>query len=241
MVLGIASRASGPSHRPDDPAPVEDTSTTALPGVLIPDVVPGATLTTETPCPAENGSSPRTTGFIGPPPMCIDEGFFYTATIRTTEGDLVVNINPHQAPQAANNFVVLSLYHFYDGQPISGIVPRMAFAVRAAIDNPDGLESPGYTIPAETPSGGQTFMFGSIAMVPVSDVSTDFAASFIVATYEDAISLPQELTQFGLVVDGADTMHTIDASGNQSGQPTKVIMIDSITISKGVEIGSTGG
>lgn len=243
MMAGFAGTTT--SRRGTDGASTQTsqfTTTTSLqPGVTIPGVAPGASLTGETPCPAEDGSSPRTTTFAGPPPMCIEPDFFYTARITTSVGDLVMNINPHQAPQAANNFIVLSRYHFYDGQPISGIMPRMAFAVRAAIESSEGTESPGYTLPSEAPAGGQAFMFGSVAMAPVSETSTDFAAAFVVATYESATSLPQELTQFGFVVEGDDTVLAIDESGNAMGQPTKLITIDSIAVTKGAPIGVTGG
>lgn len=238
MVIGVGFGASNqPTKQTASNQQATSTTTTPpQPGVSIPIVAPGAALTEATPCPAEDGSSPRTTTFIGPPPMCIDPGFFYTATITTSEGDMVVNINPRQAPQAANNFVVLSRYHFYDGQPISEIMPRTAFAVGANIDNPAGIESPGYTVASETPEQGQVFMFGSIAMTPVSETNDDFSAAFVIATYENAINLSQELTQFGFVVEGDDTVQAIDKSGNPSGQATRVITIDSITISKGVAI-----
>ena len=47
-----------------------------------------------TDCPAADGSSPRTTTFDGPPPMCIDPEKRYTARIETSLGELVVALDP---------------------------------------------------------------------------------------------------------------------------------------------------
>lgn len=115
----------------------------------------------------------------------------------------------------------------------------MAFVVGADIDNPDGVESPGYTVGAEIPENGQVFVFGSIAMVPTSESSDDFSAAFVIATYENATSLPQNLTQFGFVMEGDDTVKAIDSAGNSLGQPTQVITVDSITITPGEKINIT--
>lgn len=214
------------------------TTTTTVPttGVDVPRVPAGAAMSGPTPCPAEDGSSARTTSFSGPPTNCIDPANFYSATISTTKGDLLVNLNPKQAPAAVNNFVVLSRYHFYDGQPFSAILPRKSAAVAAAIDNPAGVESPGYTLPSEVPAQGQIYVFGSIAMVPVSARSDDYSAAFLIATLDQAPDLPSNLTQFGMVVDGSDALLAINKAGSQSGQPTEVITIKSISVTKGVPI-----
>ena len=63
----------------------------------------GEALTGATPCPAEDGSSPRVTLFAEAPPTCIDPTYFYVATIRTTKGDLSVQLNPTRAPATVND------------------------------------------------------------------------------------------------------------------------------------------
>jgi hypothetical protein len=101
----------------------DETTTTAAEAVEI--VLPGegASITGETPCPAADGSSARTTGFEQPPPTCIEEGVTYTATLATTEGDVVIELDSAAAPVTVNNFVVLSRYHFYDNVPFHRIIP----------------------------------------------------------------------------------------------------------------------
>ena len=239
MVAGFAGAISGGSNSATTTTTASTSSTTStLPtkGVNTPIPPAGAELTGPTPCPAEDGSSPRTTTFAGPPPSCIDNDYFYNATISTTKGDLKININPHQAPGAANNFVVLSRYHYYDGQAFSVILPRESAGVQGEIDNPAGRSSPGYTLPGEVPAAGQIYVPGSIAMVPINATGDDFAAAFLLATFDQAPALPPNLTQFGIMLDGATVLQALDKASSKSGQPTEVITITGITVTQSVKI-----
>ena len=49
----------------------------------LPSTIAGATLTGDTPCPAADGSSPRTITFAKAPPSCIDASKTYTAEVTT--------------------------------------------------------------------------------------------------------------------------------------------------------------
>ena len=65
-------------------------------------------------CPKADGSSPRQLTFAGSPPQCMEAGKTYTATVKTNLGTVVMTMDPSRAPQAANSFVFLSGYHYYD-------------------------------------------------------------------------------------------------------------------------------
>jgi peptidyl-prolyl cis-trans isomerase B (cyclophilin B) len=65
-------------------------------------------------CPKADGSSPRTLTFSSPPPQCMVSGKTYTATVKTNLGTVVMKMDPSKAPKAANAFVFLSGYHYYD-------------------------------------------------------------------------------------------------------------------------------
>src|SRR3546814_280885 len=98
----------------------EDGSTTGTTaGEAVEIVLPGEgeSITGETPCPPADGSAERTTAFESAPPTCIEDGKTYTATLATTEGEIVIELDAEAAPETVNNFVVLSRYHFYDGVP----------------------------------------------------------------------------------------------------------------------------
>jgi peptidyl-prolyl cis-trans isomerase B (cyclophilin B) len=127
------------------------TSTTTAPGTppSAPDQT-GGTLKSWS-CPKANGSSPHILHFPKTePPMCIDPAKTYTATLATTEGKITFVLDTKHTPLTANNFVVLSLYHYYDGTSIDRIdtsidIEQTGSPSTQNISDP----GPGYTIKDE--------------------------------------------------------------------------------------------
>ena len=233
LVAGVfGARSAGNNDNGETASTTSTRSATPVTGLAsLPFPPPGEQLTTPTTCPAEDGSSPRVTSFAGPPPTCIDPTMFYEAIISTTKGDLKVQLNPEQAPNAVNNFVVLSRYHYYDGQPFTSIIPRQSAGVAAIFENPAGVTSPGYTLPEEVPDVGQIFVPGSVAMIPEQGAPSDgYGGAFLIATFELAPGIPQQVTQFGIMLDGQDVLIALEGAASQSGEPTEVITITSVAV-----------
>ena len=81
------------------------------------------------------------------------DNYEYSAVIRTSKGDIELFLLPDASPQTVNNFATLARYHYYDGLPITKIVPRGW----AEIDDPvgaDGGRGPGYRLPNEADARG---------------------------------------------------------------------------------------
>lgn len=211
------------------------TASTTPPASLAP-VAPGATLTEATPCPAEDGSSPRTTSFAGPPPVCIDTAFTYQAVVHTTVGDITLQLNSAETPTAVNNFVVLSRYHYYDGQPFAPIVTKTLVGVEAAFAGSDRTASPGYELPSEVPPQGQLNGAFTVAFIPLSD-SGSYDAPFFIATFGGPVELDTPATVFGMVLDGDETLKAIDQAGSTTGRPSQEILITSIDVTQSVPVG----
>jgi cyclophilin family peptidyl-prolyl cis-trans isomerase len=55
--------------------------------------------------------------------MSIDVKKHYTATIRTAKGDIVVELDPVNAPITVNNFVFLARQGFYNGSTFHRVLP----------------------------------------------------------------------------------------------------------------------
>jgi cyclophilin family peptidyl-prolyl cis-trans isomerase len=236
-VAGAVTGGGGQASAPTTTAPPPTTTTVPFSSdVVLPKVPPGATIDGPTPCPADDGSSPRTTTFAEPPPVCIDTSRFYEAVITTTKGPITLQLNPETAPGAVNNFVVLARYGYYDGQPVTAVVPRTAMVFEGSFDNPDGIESPGYTIPDEYREEGQIFTPGVIAMIPRNGEPDSIGGAFLIATFEDSAGLPQNLTQFGIMLDGAPTLAAINRIGTESGAPTEIVTIESIRVIESIPI-----
>lgn len=240
VVAGVFGARSGGRQEATTTSTASTTTATGPPASglrELPAQPAGETLTTPTTCPAEDGSSPRVTTFAGPPPMCIETSTFYEAIISTTKGDLTINLDPQQAPNAVNNFVVLSRYHYYDGQPFTTIIPRQSASVEGLFANPQGVTSLGYTLPSEVPPQGQIFVPGSIAMIPEPGAPNDgFGGAFLLATFELAPGIPQSVTQFGIMLDGQETLKALERASSQTGAPTEVITITGVTVRPSVPI-----
>lgn len=208
------------------------TTSTALPadGVTPVPAAPGATLTGPTPCPAEDGSSARTTRFASAPSTCIDTDRFLRARFSTTAGDFTVQLNPRLAPQTVNTFVVLARYHYYDGQPLTSVRTRGSFSFGMAFTGGGG--EPGFAIPGEVPAGGTVFTPGSLSMAPAS-TSNGIGGRLVLATFEAAPGNDQNVTPLGIMLDGDETLAAIDALASRTGLPTMPVSIRSITIATG--------
>lgn len=213
----VASTASLPES-------ATSTTTGAAP-IDVPLATAGESISGETPCPAEDGSSPRVTSFENPPPTCIDTSIEYRATIRTDEGDLTLLLDPDRAPESVNNFVVLSRYHYYDGQAMNGALPRSHVQFGGAIEAAGPAGTPGYRIPGEPVE--TIYTLGTIGFVPDADGTS--GAEFFLTTYDEAANLPV-LTTFGILLDGAETMASLDRLATESGRPSGVATITSIDI-----------
>jgi peptidyl-prolyl cis-trans isomerase B (cyclophilin B) len=235
-VIAAASSSSDkktPTATTTTTLPGDQTSTTTIPGptVSTPAAAPGATLTGATPCPAEDGTSPRTTQFAGPPPTCSDPNVVYDAVIKTSVGDIKVLLNSKLAPAAVNNFIVLARYHYYDGAPLTQIISQTTMLVGA--DSPSGNPPamPGYTLPGEHTTQGTIFPVGTLLMQKVPGAGNDsYAGNFMLALGEKAADLPPDITNFGLTLDGTTTLNAIDKAGTEAGGPTQLITITSVSI-----------
>jgi cyclophilin family peptidyl-prolyl cis-trans isomerase len=65
---------------------------------------------------APQGAGKPKPQFAGPPPMKIDTSKTYVATMETSCGTIVIELDAKTAPQTVNSFVFLANHHFFDGQ-----------------------------------------------------------------------------------------------------------------------------
>jgi len=199
---------------------------------------PGASITGPTPCPPDEGAE-RTTSFSEAPPDCLEPGAGYKATFTTTEGDVVVTLDPELSPTAVNNFVVLSRYGYYDDtalfrtDPSIGIIQGGAPTTNSPTD-----PGPGYTIPDEPRS--YTYEPGQLVMArsagPDSTGAQFFFAadenvqlldsqgSYTVVGQTDAAGLEVLQQILGLHVQGADPI--------LGGGPSEEVIVDQVTITQ---------
>jgi cyclophilin family peptidyl-prolyl cis-trans isomerase len=232
----VATEDSSTSSTASTSSTVAGDATITYPGV-------GATITGDTPCPAVDGSAERTTSFEKAPPTCIDAAKTYRATLATSEGDIVVELDPEAAPIAVNNFVVLSRYHYYDGVPFHRIMPGFVDQAGTPVDqaSPEIETTPGYTLTDEYPdvsglaSPADAYPEGALAMANRGGANTSSSQWFIVVgDGGQQFAENPNYTVFGQVVEGIEIARAINEFGDSAtnGTPTKAITVTSVTITE---------
>jgi cyclophilin family peptidyl-prolyl cis-trans isomerase len=179
-------------------------------------------------CPPADGSAPQRQQFDAPPPMCLDDGASYQATITTSLGTLRVNLRADIAPNTVNSFVFLARNHYFDGTTCHRAI--QGFVVQCGDPTASGNGGPGYLIGEEL-DRIEPYQVGSLAMAKTSG-ATEHGSQFFLITGPNGMSLPQEYTLFGNVVaDDLGVLAGLDAVANPAdGPPLTPIDIVSVTV-----------
>ncbi len=215
------------------------TPTTAAPGTA-PTAAPvtgGTKITGTTPCPSFTGSNPHVTEFAKAPPNCLSAGKTYTATIDTTMGKVAISFDTTKTPNTANNFIVLSLYHYFDGTALFrtdtsiGIIQGGSPHTQSASD-----PGPGYTIPDE--GSGYTYAPGDLVMARTSAPNSAGAQFFFCVTNACSnLNSQGNYVVFAHVTSGLNVLQNILAlnvnqPGGLGGAPSKLVLVKSISVTE---------
>jgi len=179
-------------------------------------------------CPMANGGSPRKVTFTAPPPKCIDVTAHYVATFGTSAGNFRVALDAASAPVTVNNFVVLALYHYYDGTTFHRAIPGYIVQGGDANGNPPGTGNPGYTIADELPAALSDYTVGAVAMANTGAPHSG-ASQFFVWLGPNQLPGPS-YSLFGKVVSGLDVVRQIEATGSPSGSVSHPVKLASVEI-----------
>jgi peptidyl-prolyl cis-trans isomerase B (cyclophilin B) len=138
-----------------------------------------------------------------PPAMQIDPDTIYQATIATTKGDIVMELDPSLAPTTVNNFVSLARDGFYDGLTFHRVVP--GFVIQGGDPTGTGRGGPGYKFGDEPVRGEYTL--GAIAMANAGPDSN--GSQFFICIEDCRDKLAPSYNLFGYVIDGVDVAQSI--------------------------------
>ncbi|MDZ7732843.1 MAG: peptidylprolyl isomerase [Acidimicrobiia bacterium] len=190
----------------------------------------------ETPCPPADGSAERTTTFQSAPPMCIDPAKTYTAVFSTNVGEIRVELDTDNTPETANNFAVLSRYHYYDDTAIFRTDPSIDIVQGGAPTTNDASDpGPGYTI--EDEGSGYTYEPGQLVMARSGGPDSAGAQFFFVAGPNGSeLDGQGTYVPFGNVVEGLEVVeqilasHEPDPDNQLGGSPAEPVIVESVTI-----------
>lgn len=161
-------------------------------------------------------------------PIQVNQNKVYTAVLKTTSGDITIELNTQKTPVTAGNFITLSKKNFYDNtifhRAISG------FMIQGGDPLGNGTGGPGYKFNDE-PFEGE-YGRGTIAMAN-SGPNTNGSQFFIMhADYP----LPKNYVIFGKVISGMDTVDkianasVIDNGYGEMSKPVNPVKIESVEI-----------
>jgi cyclophilin family peptidyl-prolyl cis-trans isomerase len=240
LFLGGGDPAASPTTPP--PTPSVSASPTAEPGTKTGTVTPtAATETGDVACGAEAppGAGKPKPQFAGPPPMTIDDRATYTATMKTSCGRIVIELDAKRAPQTVNSFVFLAEKGYFDGQYFHRLDTSID-VIQGGDPSGTGGEGPGYSIPDEL-NGKLTYTPGTLAMANAGPNSG--GSQFFIITGPEGTNLDANpaYTIFGEIVEGLPVAVRIQrlpildpqaaAQGDLSGQrPRDAVYIEEVTI-----------
>lgn len=163
------------------------------------------------------------------PKMQLEEGVDYKAIIKTSKGEINVDLFEDQTPLTVNNFVFLAGDSFYDGTVFHRIIE--GFMIQGGDPEGTGMGGPGYKFDDEDFEGEYTA--GTLAMAN-SGPNTNGSQFFIMhKDYE----LPKNYVIFGRADgDSLDVVNEIATSpverstSGEMAKPTEKITIESVEI-----------
>ena len=189
----------------DDGDSIEVTDTvptpTTEPAGLVDPGFEGAILIGPTPCPATDGTEPRATQFMEPPPMCIDADETFDVELDTLGGPVEFTVDAALAPDAVNLFVTLARYGVYDGAPIYQFPGVVTIG---------GLGDAGIRVPAGAPPADGLYPVGSVVML--TDFDGAIEGQIIIVTDENgsaALASSGQDPIIGTVTAGLDSIEAL--------------------------------
>ena len=129
-----------------------------------------------------------------------------TVTLRTTLGDVRIEVLRDRAPKTAENFLTLTRKQFYVGLTFHRVIP--GFMVQTGCPKGDGTGGPGYTIADEF---GPTLRHDGPGVVSMANAGPNTGGSQFFITLAATPWLDNKHAIFGRVRGGQDVLEKIAA------------------------------
>lgn len=164
------------------------------------------------------------------PKLTIDSKKTYIATMKTSEGDMEIELFASKTPITVNNFVTLARDNFYNNTVFHRVID--GFMIQGGDPEGTGAGGPGYKFNDE-PFEGE-YLRGTIAMANAGP-NTNGSQFFIM--HKD-YPLPKNYVIFGRVTKGIEvvdkiaTAETTVAFGGENSKPVKPVKVLSVSITE---------
>lgn len=161
------------------------------------------------------------------PPMAIDSAKTYKATMETSMGTVVVDLDAKRAPKTVNSVVALARCHFYDGLIFHRVVK--GFVIQGGDPKGTGMGGPPYSV-TETPPSDLKYEVGTVAMAKTGTEAPGTSGSqFFIVSGPQGASLPPQYALVGKVSSGQDVVTKIEAvpvdGEDRPNDPPKIVKL----------------
>ncbi len=169
-----------------------------------------------------------------PTPTPAQSTSMQTAILKTSMGDITLELYKDKAPKTVENFVTLAEKDFYDNtifHRVIGPSPDLpkGFMLQGGDPEGNGTGGPGYTIPDEFDSSLTFASEGVLAMANIGQPNTGGSQFFI--TLGPTPWLNGKHTIFGKVTKGMEVVKSIgNVETNGSDKPLKDVVIKDVVI-----------
>lgn len=163
--------------------------------------------------------------YDAPPPMTIDQGRQYFATVKLAKGgEFVIQLYPDKAPITVNSFVFLAREGFYTGVTFHRVLE--GFMAQTGDPTGSGMGGPGYEFVNES----SDLTFDKAGVVAMANSGPDTNGSQFFITFGPADWLNGGYTIFGQVIEGMDVVNGITLRDPNQNPNYPGDAIESITI-----------
>ena len=148
-----------------------------------------------------------------------------TATMKTSEGDIVLELFDEDAPKTVSNFKKLASDGFYDGLVFHRVIDD--FMIQGGCPQGTGTGGPGYTFEDEI--NDHKVVRGALAMANAGPNTN--GSQFFIVTTDAAPWLDGKHTVFGRVADGMEVVDKIEGSEtDQNDKPRDEARIERVSL-----------
>lgn len=163
------------------------------------------------------------------PEQVLQQGVNYGAIIRTSMGDIEIDLFQDETPQTVNSFLFLTKERFFDGLIFHRVIQD--FVIQGGDPRGEGTGGPGYQIPDEITSRKyEAYTLGMANSGPNTNGSQFFITSGNISA-QSLQALDGNYTIFGKVTKGFAVVDSIErVQTDAMDKPVNSVVIESIQI-----------
>ena len=218
----------------------DDDESTPSAGSTTPAATASASAASSTCPPVEVKAPESPQQFDKAPDKGLAEGKSWTLEMKTTCGDITIELDGKAAPQAVSSMIQLARDGFYDGSPCHRLTTAERFKVLQCGDpTGTGTGSPGYSYgPIENAPKDQVYTEGTVAMARAGNDGESMGSQFFLV-YGDT-DIPDDTaggyTVLGRITEGLDVVKKIaeggEDTGTGDGKPVSAVSIETTGVAE---------